>query len=204
MNAIEDTPLSMEIPYAIEPRPDTGFSNAALGVWLFLASETMLFGALFSSYVLLRTGAPEWPRGWQRLDAGIGLLETILLAASGVTMLAAVRATQQGARTAGRRALAITAGLALLFLIVELLAYAAHLRAGEVPSRDTFWAIYFALTGVHALHVTGGLVVLTVVAVSASSALPLARLAARTETVARYWWFVDVVWLALFVICYLT
>jgi len=50
----------MDIPYAVEARPDTGLFNAKLGIWLFLASETMLFGALFSSYVLLRVGAPEW------------------------------------------------------------------------------------------------------------------------------------------------
>ena len=48
----------MEIPYTVEERPDTGLYNAKLGIWLFLASEVMLFGALFSSYILLRTGDP--------------------------------------------------------------------------------------------------------------------------------------------------
>jgi len=48
----------MEIPYAVKPRPDTGLYNAKVGIWLFLASEVMLFGALFSSYILLRVGAP--------------------------------------------------------------------------------------------------------------------------------------------------
>ena len=51
----------MEIPYTVEVRPDTGLTNPKLGIWLFLASEVMLFGALFSSYILLRTGAAEWP-----------------------------------------------------------------------------------------------------------------------------------------------
>ena len=53
----------MQIPYTVEERPDTGLYNAKLGVWLFLASEVMLFGALFSTYVLLRTGADSWPDG---------------------------------------------------------------------------------------------------------------------------------------------
>ena len=53
----------MEIPYTVQPRPDTGLFNAKMGVWLFLASEVMLFGALFTSYILLRVGAPEWPHG---------------------------------------------------------------------------------------------------------------------------------------------
>ena len=50
----------MEIPYTVEARPDTGLYNAKMGIWLFLASEVMLFGALFSSYVILRTGNPDW------------------------------------------------------------------------------------------------------------------------------------------------
>ena len=51
----------MEIPYTTEVRPDTGLTNPKLGIWLFLASEVMLFGSLFSSYALLRSGAPTWP-----------------------------------------------------------------------------------------------------------------------------------------------
>ncbi len=57
----------MQIPYTVEARPDTGLYNAKLGVWLFLASEVMLFGALFSSLILLRTGAAEWPHGYDIL-----------------------------------------------------------------------------------------------------------------------------------------
>ena len=49
----------MQIPYTVEERPDTGLYNAKIGIWLFLASEVMLFGALFSTYILLRTGAPR-------------------------------------------------------------------------------------------------------------------------------------------------
>ncbi|HUA68030.1 MAG TPA: cytochrome c oxidase subunit 3 [Candidatus Saccharimonadales bacterium] len=79
----------MEIPYAIHARPDTGIYNAKVGIWLFLASEVMLFGALFSAYVLIRVGAPpgEWPHGWQ--DVTLGTLNTIVLALSAVTTLMA-------------------------------------------------------------------------------------------------------------------
>src|ERR1700761_7050680 len=75
----------MEIPYTIEARPDTGVYNAKLGVWLFLASEVMLFGALFSSYILLRFGAEAgtWPRHW--LDYKLGALNTCILIVSSVT-----------------------------------------------------------------------------------------------------------------------
>ena len=51
----------MEIPYTVAARPDTGLNNGKIAIWLFLASEVMLFGALFASYVMLRVGAPQWP-----------------------------------------------------------------------------------------------------------------------------------------------
>ena len=58
----------MDIPYTVELRRDTGLTNGKIGIWLFLASEVMLFGALFASYILIRTGAPSWPRGDTMLD----------------------------------------------------------------------------------------------------------------------------------------
>src|SRR5579883_2466580 len=79
----------MEIPYTVEPRQDTGLFNAKVGIWLFLASEVMLFGALFSSYILLRVGAAPgtWPHGW--LNIPIGTLNTLVLISSSVTVVMA-------------------------------------------------------------------------------------------------------------------
>ena len=62
----------MDIPYIVDERPDTGLTNVKLGIWLFLASEVMLFGALFSSYVLLRLIAPDWPVGAEVLNVPMG------------------------------------------------------------------------------------------------------------------------------------
>jgi cytochrome c oxidase subunit 3 len=75
----------MEIPYTVHARPDTGLYNAKVGIWLFLASEVMLFGALFSAYILLRVGAPEgyWPHGW--LNVPIGTVNTLVLITSSIT-----------------------------------------------------------------------------------------------------------------------
>ena len=79
----------MEIPYIVQPREDTGLYNAKVGIWLFLASEVMLFGALFSSYILLRVGAEvgTWPHGL--LNIPIGTLNTIVLITSSVTVVLA-------------------------------------------------------------------------------------------------------------------
>src|SRR3954466_2172949 len=79
----------MEIPYTSHAREDTGLYNAKVGIWLFLASEVMLFGALFSSYILLRVGAAEgtWPHGW--LNIPVGTVNTLVLISSSVTVVMA-------------------------------------------------------------------------------------------------------------------
>src|SRR3990170_2409469 len=79
----------MEIPYIYEVRRDTGLTSGKIGIWLFLASEVMLFGALFASYILIRTGAPTWPRGDTILDVPMATFNTIVLIGSSVTMVMA-------------------------------------------------------------------------------------------------------------------
>src|SRR5574342_406976 len=79
----------MQIPFTVAARPDTGLFNAKMGIWLFLASEVMLFGALFSSYILLRVGADpaNWPHGL--LNIPIGTFNTAVLITSSVTVVMA-------------------------------------------------------------------------------------------------------------------
>ena len=79
----------MDIPYTVEIRRDTGLTNGKIGIWLFLASEVMLFGALFASYILIRTGAPSWPHGSTILNVPLATFNTIVLIASSVTMVMA-------------------------------------------------------------------------------------------------------------------
>jgi cytochrome c oxidase subunit 3 len=76
----------MEIPYTVTARPDTGLWNAKVGIWLFLASEVMLFGGLFSAYVFLRLDAApgDWPHGL--LNVPVGTMNTAILIASSVTV----------------------------------------------------------------------------------------------------------------------
>src|SRR5215813_1380893 len=79
----------MDIPYTVHAREDTGLYNAKVGIWLFLASEVMLFGALFSSYILLRVGAAPgaWPHGL--LTVWIGMVNTFVLITSSITVVMA-------------------------------------------------------------------------------------------------------------------
>src|SRR5262245_56426239 len=97
---------SMNIPYTVEARPDTGLHNGKLGVWLFLASEVMLFGALFSTYIILRTGSVEWPHG--ELNVWLGMINTFILIGSSVTMVLAWASLKMNQFSKGRMYLIIT------------------------------------------------------------------------------------------------
>src|ERR1700755_3472195 len=98
----------IEIPFNVHPRPDTGLYNAKLGIWLFLASEVMLFGALFSSLILIRSGAPSWPRGWEELHVIPATINTFVLIASSVTVVLAWANFRLGNARAGKAFIAVT------------------------------------------------------------------------------------------------
>src|SRR5215208_3694265 len=106
----------MEIPYTTEVRPDTGLTNPKLGIWLFLASEVMLFGSLFSSYALLRSGATTWPDQSATVNVRLASINTVILVASSVTMLRGAAKLRAGDLAGFRRLMAITAALGVVFL----------------------------------------------------------------------------------------
>jgi heme/copper-type cytochrome/quinol oxidase subunit 3 len=193
----------MNIPYTVEARPDTGLNNVKLGIWLFLASEVMLFGALFSTYIILRTGAPSWPQN--ALSVPLGTVNTIILIGSSVTMVMAWATLKLNDWSKHRLYLIGTFVLAGIFLVNKYFEYAEHLAHGEGPWASTYLAIYFTLTGLHGLHIVGGMVVM------AYFIGPGARLwkrnpdqfANRIEATGLYWHFVDLVWIFLFPVLYL-
>lgn len=280
----------MEIPYTVSARPDTGLWNAKVGIWLFLASEVMLFGGLFSAYVFLRLGATEvapWPHGL--LNVPIGTFNTAVLIGSSVTMVLAWAALKMRQFTRYRIYMGITIACGLIFLVIKSFEYnekfhhygvflknnvqitghlveeaedhillvpdpvkrhaavttgsgaeqsqpyeladVLHGRAGaeeEVgaaehhepirieksdirragyffPSYSAYFAIYFTLTGLHALHVFGGMCVNGYLWGPGSKLYKKnpEHLANRVEVAGLFWHFVDLVWIFLFPVLYL-
>ena len=193
----------MQIPYTVETRPDTGLHNAKLGIWLFLASEVMLFAGLFSSYVLLRSGSTAWPR--HTLPVGMAALNTALLITSSMTMTMAWASLKLHNWSRHRLYLAITAVLGTLFLLIKFEEYREHFAVGELPSHDMFFAIYYTLTGIHALHIAGGLVVMLYFLGPGSRMWVVnpEQFANRIEATGLYWHFVDLIWILLFPVLYL-
>jgi len=193
----------MNIPYTVEERPDTGLANGKLGIWLFLASEVMLFGALFSTYIILRTGAPEWPHG--ELNVWLGMANTFILIGSSVTMVMAWASLKLNDVGKGRLYLILTFVLAGVFLINKYFEYADHWRKGELPSHSTFHAIYFTLTGLHGLHILGGMIVMGYLIGPGATLWKKSpeQFTNRVEYTGLYWHFVDLVWIFLFPVLYL-
>ncbi len=193
------------IPYTVESRYDTGLYNAKLGIWLFLASEAMLFGALFSSYILLRVGAVDWPRGSSILSVPLGVFNTVLLISSSLTMLLSWAALRLKDFKKFKLLLGVTILLALLFLGVKSYEYYLKFEHHLFANKSTFLAIYFTMTGLHALHIIGGIVVNTYLWGPGSRMWKTQpeRFSNRIEIAGLYWHFVDLVWLFLFPVLYL-
>ena len=193
------------IPYTVKPRQDTGLYNAKLGIWLFLASEMMLFGGLFSTYVILRSGAHYWPVGSTILNVPIGAFNTVVLISSSITMVFAWAALKQKDFKKFKLNLGCTLLLAILFLCVKAFEYHAKFEHHLYPSKNTFLAIYFTLTGLHALHIIGGIIVNFYFWGPGSKMWKTdpERFTNRIEVAGIYWHFVDLVWIFLFPILYL-
>ena len=176
-------------------RADTRVDSVTLGMWLFIASEVMLFGGLFSAYVLIRSGAADWgiQGDFLTLVKGLSLTGPLLLAAVAL-------------RRGDRGSLYVTTALGLTFLLLKLAGYAEMSRAGLLPSSSTFLALYYLLTGVHAVHVALGVVVAGYLAVrgSASTNGDGEHFKSRVRALALYWYFVDIVWICIFAAFYLS
>ncbi len=196
----------MKIPYNEELRPDTGLYNAKLGIWLFLASEVMLFGGLFSAYIMLRLSDPNWANyGQDALNVPLATLNTAVLITSSVTMVM----SWVSLKLNDLKKYKIYMGLTLLcsfgFLIIKYIEYTSKFDHGLFPSTNNFLAVYFVLTGLHGLHVIGGILVNGYFfgpGVKMWDTEP-ERFTNRIEVAGLYWHFVDLVWIFLFPALYL-
>ncbi len=188
----------MKSTYTTDRRVDRGVNNVTMGMWLFIASEVMLFGALFSAYALLSVSAVDWPSGRQFLSLPIGALNTVIL----IQVTAMAWQARRSPAVKARRLLMIGSALALAFLGLKSLEYVREFSAGLRPATNTFLAMYFTLTGLHALHVIAGIAA-NVWAITGATRVGEAMMAGRTRALALYWVFVDIVWLTIFGLMYL-
>lgn len=194
------------IPYTVEERPDTGLYNAKFGIWLFLASEVMLFGSLISSYIILRTGSASWPVGSSILNVPMATINTMILISSSISIVYAWASLKNNDLKKFRMFMILTILAGIVFLAVKGVEYSAKFDHGLFPSTNTFLAIYFTMTGAHALHLIGGVIVNTYMLLTSGIKFkedPV-RFTNRIEVAGLYWHFVDLVWIFLFPLLYLS
>ena len=196
----------MKIPYNEELRPDTGLYNAKLGIWLFLASEVMLFGGLFSAYIMLRLSDPNWINyGQSALNVPLATLNTVVLITSSVTMVMSWVSLKLKDLSKFKMYMGITLLCSIIFLVIKYFEYTAKFDAGHYPSTHNFYAVYFTMTGLHGLHIIGGIIVNAYLWMPGTKMWETdpERFTNRVEVAGLYWHFVDLVWIFLFPSIYL-
>ncbi len=179
------------------------FERARMGMWFFLASEIMMFGAFIAVYVVLRMGpgAAAMKFLQDQLSWKIAGFNTLVLIVSSYTMVRGVHAISQGKRGKCEDMLIATAALGTLFLVVKGFEYAAKFAHGYGPDTSVMFGAYFLMTGFHGVHVLVGVILLVWCAFYVKKFDK--DHFAHVENLALYWHFVDLVWIFLFPIVYL-
>ncbi len=198
----------MQVPYIVEERPETGLNNSKLGIWVFLASEVMLFGGLFSAYVFLRMAAPagEFAYWGSKLSIPMATVNTLVLISSSVTVIMSWASLKMKDFEKYKMYMGLTLLCALIFLVIKYFEYTGKFHHGIYPSSSTFMAIYFTLTGLHGLHIIGGMIVMGYFWLPAGNKMWHSEpdhFTNRIEVAGLYWHFVDLVWIFLFPVLYL-
>jgi len=198
----------VQVPYTVEERPETGLNNSKLGIWVFLASEVMLFGGLFSAYVFLRMAAPvgEFAYWGSKLSVPMATVNTLVLISSSVTVIMSWASLKMKDFEKYKMYMGLTLLCALIFLVIKYFEYTGKFHHGIYPSSSTFMAIYFTLTGLHGLHIIGGMIVMGYFWLPAGNKMWHSEpdhFTNRIEVAGLYWHFVDLVWIFLFPILYL-
>ena len=192
------------------------YEASHLGMWLFLLTEIMFFGGLFTGYAVYRsTYAGAFAEGSHHLDIVLGSINTAVLISSSLTMALAVHAAQVGQRRLLVGFLLLTMLLGLVFLGIKTVEYTHKFEQHLVPGSafrsegpharqvQLFLAFYFSMTGLHALHMIIGIGVLTVLVWLAWRDRFSPTYYAPIEVVGLYWHFVDIVWIFLLPLLYL-
>ena len=178
-----------------------GTTGPKVAVWWFLASEIMLFGGLIASYLVFRLGGPGWAEASHHLSVPLAAINTLVLLTSSYTVVRAFVAAEHGDVRGFQTFLGLTVLGGLIFLGVKAIEYTTEITAGFTPGAGIFWSFYYTMTGLHALHVLGGVTVNVVVLAAGHASVKNPH---RIELAGLYWHFVDVVWIFLFPLLYLS
>jgi cytochrome c oxidase subunit III len=195
------------------------FDTSKIGMWLFLATEVLLFGGLFVGFGLMQARYPrEFVEAHEHLVRWQGALNTVVLLISSFTMVLAVQASKSNQKRKTVLFLALTIVCACIFLVVKYFEYSHKWEEGWLPGRfytyrgdsipgshgyATFFAFYFMMTGLHGFHTLGGIVALSWILMRARRGEFSSAYYTPVDLVGLYWHLVDLIWIYLFPLYYL-
>lgn len=188
--------------------------GSKLGMWLFLVTEMVLFGGLFIAYSAMRHRYPgEFHQAGAELNATLGIINTLLLLTSSLTVVLSIVATQRGELKRAMAFLGTTIGLGGVFLVIKAFEWAAKFHHGLYPNsphlatlhpgEQIFFGLYFSMTGLHGLHIIAGMGVLGWVLWMMARGQIRADRYIHLENGGLYWHLVDVIWIFLLPLFYL-
>ena len=190
------------------------YEGGKLGMWLFLFTEILLFGGLFILYSSYRMRYPlEFHSAGQHLNVVIGVVNTIILLTSSLTVAVSISAIQKGDRRLAISGLAATIVLGIAFLVDKYIEWSAEIHHGLYPNSPVlmkrpngdqiFFGLYYSMTGLHGLHVVAGVVLLSVMLCLVLKQKITGTDFNRLENAGLYWHLVDVIWIFLLPLFYL-
>ena len=196
--------------------PEQQRDTSSIGMWIFLITEVMLFGALFTAYTVYRFGHPQaFDIGSAHMESMIGAINTAVLICSSLTMALAVHSSEIGNQKMLMIYLLATMFIGAVFLALKFTEYYDHYQERMVPGLwfdyrgphasgvEMFFVFYFIMTGLHALHMTIGLGVLAVLSFRTFLGSFTADYHTPVDLGGLYWHFIDIVWVFLYAIFYI-
>ena len=177
-------------------------SSTVLGMFLFIASEVMLFGSFFTAYFFVRVvnNPPNWPPIGFHLPVFVAGVNTAILVTSSFTVHWALQSIRRGNRAGMQAGLVLTFLMGLTFLLTQMIEYA---RVGFAPHDNAFTTVFFGLTGLHGAHVFVGLTILMFMTIRAFRGHFTPAHHDGIELGGIYWHFVDVMWIVVYTTVYI-
>jgi cytochrome c oxidase subunit 3 len=199
---------------AVTEEEGVDYPGKKIGMWFFLFTEILFFGGMFLLYSIYRYRFPaEFHAGAQEEKLVLGSVNTAVLLTSSLFMALAISALRRGRSRSSIRFQAATIALGVVFLVIKGFEWGAKIAKGIYPNGPTllrmpngriiFFGLYYTMTGLHALHVTVGVVVIAFMIGYTRRGVINAANFARLENTGLYWHFVDIVWIYLFPLFYL-
>lgn len=193
---------SKETPEEAWPLEQQG--KEKIGVWVFLTSEILIFGSLIAAYVYVRLGSSSWPIASQTHNVILGMINTIILLTSSLSIVLALYFIRAGNTTGLKVGLTSAFALGSAFLVIKLgFEWPELIRKGFTINSGLPGSTYYVLTGVHAVHLAAGLVAVGYLMLRAFNGGFNSSKHSGVENVGLYWHFVDIVWMFLFPLFYL-